>query len=106
MSRRSVRLLLLLLAFAATGAAAYRGFENERSRQNLRTSARVSDRAAEDALVAIADLRASLHAYVAEGQGEAFWGARVATLFDTIRTDLLKMDGARAGDSTGDMLDR
>ena len=104
MSRRSVRLFLVLLAVATASAAAYRAVSNEQARQNLIAAARATDRAGEEALAQEADLRAALHAYVAVGQSEAFWTERVAALFDSLRTRALHLDAAIQG-PPGEMLD-
>ena len=69
MVRRSVRLLVLLAAIALTGVAGWRATVNEQRRAALRSEAASSDTQAAETLDALADLRASLYAYVAPGQG-------------------------------------
>ena len=41
------------------------------------------------------DLRASLHAYVAPGQGLPFWGKRAQETLDQLRQSLVELDGMR-----------
>ena len=79
MTRLSVRLTLLLVCFAAFGYAAYLTWSEQQSRQIVSTG-RQFDSAARAAAVNIADLRAAQQAYVAAGQGQDFWFARVTAL--------------------------
>jgi hypothetical protein len=55
----------------------------------------------------VEELRAALHAYVAPGQGIAFWAARAAQLLDRLRSSLLELDAAASanGGSVGEALD-
>ena len=55
------------------------------------------DQAAEEALSALLDIRASLYAYVAPSQGTEFWAKRAATQIDTVRQRLATIDAAVAG---------
>jgi hypothetical protein len=105
MSRRSLRVLLVLLALTAAGAAVYHGFNNERTRQDVRRVARASDQAAEQALAQLAELRASLYAYVAAGQSDAYWTTRAGTLLDATRARLVQLDTAHSGTPTSELLD-
>jgi hypothetical protein len=95
MVRRSVRLLVLLAAIALTGIAGWRATVNEQHRAALRSEAAASDIKAAETLDALADLRASLYAYVAPGQGYEFWSARAEGLLTSIRSGILELD-ARA----------
>ncbi len=94
MKRRSARLLVLLVAIVVTGVVAWQATLNERRRGSTRGAAAASDATAANTLNALADLRATLHAYVAPGQGLDFWSARAATLLADIRTGILDVDGA------------
>jgi hypothetical protein len=105
MSRRSLRVLLVLLALTTASAAAYRGFNNELMRQEVRHAFRRSDQAAEQALAQMAELRASMHAYVAAGQSEAYWTTRAAALLDAVRARVLQLDTVHAGTPTAELLD-
>ena len=77
MMRRSVRILVLLLTVAVTAGVVWRATMNEQIRGRMRLAAQQADVLAADAIFEFIDLRSTLHAYVAPGQGEAFWaGAR------------------------------
>ena len=65
------------------------------------------DATAAEAIYLLADLRASLHAYVAPGQGDGFWSSRAEGLLDAVRARLLEIDAAStaAGYSMAKALD-
>lgn len=92
--RRSVRLLVLLAAIAVTGIVGWRATVNEQRRASVRSAAESSDTMAADTLNALADLRASLYAYVAPGQGHEFWSGRATALLTSIRAGILAVDGS------------
>ena len=93
MSNRWLRFGIALLAISAAAAAGYRVFEQEQRLDEEFVATRSNDIAAETALVTVSELKATLHAYVSEGQGDAFWTARAATLIDRLRTSILELDG-------------
>jgi len=107
MGRRSVRISLVIVALLASAGLGYRVMEDERGLAAARQQGASSDQAAEDALTALLDLRGSLYAYVAPGQGTEFWGRRVGTQLDTLRQRLVTLDAAVAdsGGSLADSLD-
>ena len=76
MLRRSVRMFVLLLTVAATAGIVWKATTNEQMRGRGRLASQQMDATAADALYTLADLRSSLHAYVAPGQGHDFWSAR------------------------------
>src|SRR6185295_16593822 len=84
MSKLSVRLTLLVACVAAIGYASFLIWSSEQHTRLTDDSSRQFDRAARAAALEIAELRAAQQAYVAVGQGEQFWFARVAA----IRSDL------------------
>jgi hypothetical protein len=84
MTRLPVRLFLLVVCLAALGAAAYFSWSFEQGIRLDDSRARRFDTLARTAGVAVADLRAAQESYVAVGQGEDFWFARVLA----IRKDL------------------
>ncbi|MDH4062914.1 MAG: hypothetical protein OEW19_00835 [Acidobacteriota bacterium] len=86
MRRRPVRILVLLLTVVVTAVAVWRATLTEQSRGRARLSDQRVDAEAADAIYALADLRASLHAYVAPGQGLTFWSARAAEQLQRLRT--------------------
>ncbi|MEW6320133.1 MAG: GAF domain-containing protein [Acidobacteriota bacterium] len=94
MSNRWVRVFLFLLALAAGAGAVYQAWLDERAILRSRATAESAMRTATRAVSRVGDLRAALHAYVAPGQGQAFWTARAGTLLDEVRADVLELDAA------------
>ena len=107
MSNRWLRFGIAFLAIGAAGAAGYRIFQQEQQLAGDVAVTRQAEAAAEAAVVSISELKAALHAYVAEGQGDAFWTARAATLIDRLRASILEVDGpaTAAGAALTDTLD-
>ena len=83
---------MAILAIVAAVAAGYRIFQQEQRRAADLAASRTIDASAEAAIVTISELKAALHAYVAEGQGEAFWTARAAALIERLRGHVLELD--------------
>ncbi len=104
---KSVRIGVVLFGLLVTAGLGYRAVLDEYALSELLRSRAAIDRSAEDAAAALANLRASLHAYVAPGQGLAFWSARATAQLDTLREKLLALDTALAasGESLADSLD-
>ena len=96
MRRRSLRVLVLLVTVAVTAAAVWRATTTEQARGRARLADQQVDARAADAVHALADLRAALHAYVAPGQGLAFWSARADEQLARIRTLIAGLDEAAA----------
>jgi hypothetical protein len=94
MSNRWLRFGIALLAITAAAAAGYRVFQQEQHLAADLAAVRSADAAGETAVVTISELKAAMHAYVAEGQGDAFWTARAATLIDRLRASILELDSA------------
>lgn len=92
MRRRSVRVFVLLVTVAVTAVAVWYATTTEQARGRARLAEQQADARAADAVFALADLRAALHAYVAPGQGIAFWSARAAEQLGRIRTLLTALD--------------
>ena len=107
MFRRSVRIACLVIGLLATAGIAYRALQDEsalaRERQAAVAGAAAVGRTAELLL----DLRASLHAYVAPGQGLPFWGKRAQETLDQLRQSLIDLDkmATQGGGSLADALD-
>jgi hypothetical protein len=93
MSNRWLRFGIALLALVAAAGGGYRLFQQEQRIEDAQRLAQGIQASAETALVTIPEIKAALHAYVAEGQGEAFWAARTTTLIDRLRSALLVLDG-------------
>ncbi len=104
---KSVRIGVVLFGLLVTAGLGYRAVLDEYALSELLRSRAAIDRSAEDAAAALASLRASLHAYVAPGQGLAFWSSRATAQLDTFREKLLALDTAIAasGGSLADSLD-
>lgn len=94
MSNRWLRFVIALLALGAAVAAGYRIVQQEQRLHDDVLAARATDRAAETAVTTVSEIKAALHAYISEGQGEAFWTARAAALIDQLRASILDLDGA------------
>jgi len=107
MSRRPVRIILLIVGLLATAGLGYRAQQDELALASARLTAADVDRTAEETLRTIADLRSSIHAYVAPGQGIEYWSARAGNLLDTVHQQVLALDGpaAAAGVSLSESLD-
>lgn len=92
MSNRWIRFLLAVLAIAAASAATYRVVQDEQ--RLARENAVLRDAAfwADTALLAVEEIKASLHASVAPGQSADFWSARARLWLDRLRTALLQLD--------------
>lgn len=107
MFSKSVRFGLLIVGLLITAALAYRAVADEASLGRAYREAVTHGRAASQALEALLDLRATLHAYVAPGQGVPFWSRRAESTIDALREHLATLDAAMAphGRSMGDALD-
>lgn len=86
MSNRWFRLAIAVLAIGAATAAAVRLVQHERARARVEESGSAGVRAAEAALAAAAGIQIAQAAYVAPGQGDDFWTARVDELLGRLRT--------------------
>jgi hypothetical protein len=84
MRSRAARLLVGALAWFAFGAAAVFLFQSQNQIVAQTSALRAFDLHAREATDALADLRASEQAYVAEGQGVDFWTLRVASTIDSV----------------------
>jgi hypothetical protein len=107
MANRWLRFGIALLALGAAAAAGYRIFEQEQRLNHDVLAMRSSDRAAETALGTVSELKAALHAYIAEGQDDALWTARAAAMIDRLRSSLLELEApaAAAGVALTEALD-
>jgi hypothetical protein len=106
-TNRWIRYVLAVLAILAASAAAYRVLQDEQQLAASVTSTRHALFTAETALTTIDDLKSTLPAYVAPGQGLPFWSTRASELVDRLRASLLELDTAvvAAGGSMGESLD-
>jgi hypothetical protein len=96
MTKLAVRLTLL---FACVGAIGYAAFLTWSSEQRIRATSTASsqfDATARAASAGIAELRAAQQAYVAVGQGEDFWFARVSAIVKELHEGLAVLKSAAA----------
>jgi hypothetical protein len=107
MSRLSLRLFLLVVCIAAAGGGAFHLWSSDRQSRLDAESARQFNRISHAAIASVADLRAAQQAYVAPGQGEAFWFDRVTAIQADLERQLAQLrplvtttDGSVALDDT------
>jgi len=107
MLRRSVRFGLIVAGVLLTAGLAYRAVADEASLGREQRERAATDLAAAAALESLFDLRATLHAYVAPGQGLPFWASRGEEVINTLRQQVVALDAAVAplGGSLTDALD-
>jgi hypothetical protein len=91
MRSRVARLTCGAVAWIALGAAAFFIIQSEKQIAEVRATVRAFDVHAREATDGLADLRASQQAYVAAGQGVAFWMPRVATTLDTVTSTIASL---------------
>jgi hypothetical protein len=96
MPGRTGRILLLLLTIAVTALVVWRATTNEQARGRERMAAQHTDAAAADIVYTLSDLRASLYASVAPGQGADFWATRANEQADDIAARLTAIGPAAA----------
>ena len=99
MRSRAVRLLCGVVAWIAIGAAAVFIVRSEQQLAALRADGRAFDLHAREVTDALSDLRAAQQAYVAAGQGVAFWMPKVAQTADAIGKSIAAL--RTAGTSPG-----
>jgi hypothetical protein len=80
MTRLSVRVMLVLVCLGAMGSAAFLVWSSEQQARLTSSSALQFDATARVTSVGVAELRSAQQAYVAVGQGEDFWFARVSAI--------------------------
>ena len=94
MFRRTVRIACLLVGLAATAGLSYRVFQDEDTLTREQRTAAVATEASSQTAELLLDLRASLHAYVAPGQGLPFWSKRAQDGIAALRQSLEAFDAA------------
>lgn len=105
MMHRGVRIGLLLLFVAAIGLAGYQAFALERQIAGGHEAARSFDELAWSVAVSIADLRAGQQAYVAAGQGDAYWAGKVLSRLDVVKTRLASLRQVTTAGAAASALD-
>ncbi len=96
MTKLPVRLTLLLACVSAVGYAAFLIWSSGQRVRVADNSARQFHSAARSISVGIAELRAAEQAYVAVGQGEEFWFARVSAILTDLHDQLSAMKSQAA----------
>src|SRR2546425_8374495 len=91
MRSRTVRITVGLLALIALGLAAGFVIRAEQQVTTLTASVRAFDLHARETTDALADLRVGQQAYVAAGQGVAFWMPKVATTATVVRNGIFAL---------------
>src|SRR2546425_1230308 len=91
MRSRTVRITVGLLALIALGLAAGFVIRTEQQVTTVTASVRAFDLHARETTDALADLRVGQQAYVAAGQGVAFWMPKVATTATVVRNGILAL---------------
>ena len=100
MRSRVARLTCGAVAWIAFGAAAFFVIQSEKQIVEVRAAVRAFDVHAREAADALADLRASQQAYVAAGQGVAFWMPKVAATLDAATSAIASLrQGARSAET-------
>src|SRR5687767_10425639 len=94
MDQKPYRFGLLIIGLLVTAVLGYRAVEDETSLGRASREGAAFDRAAGQALEALLDLRASLHAYVAPGQGVPFWSRRSEEILERLREHVVVLDAA------------
>ncbi len=92
-------------ALVAVGAAAFFLFRTEQQIASLKSALRGFDVHTREATDALAELRVGQQAYVAEGQGVAFWMPKVATLHQSVTNILTALGQSPVSGGTKTALD-
>jgi GAF domain-containing protein len=94
MRSRTARLSCGVVAWIAIGASALFLIRSEKQLASLRADGRAFDLHAREVTDALSDLRAAQQAYVAAGQGVAFWMPKVAQTADAINASIATLQKA------------
>src|SRR3954463_8652555 len=91
MRSATARVIIGAIAWAAVAAAAFLLFRSEQHINQLARSLHVFDQHARDASDALAEARVAQHGYVAAGQGDEFWMAKVSSSTQTAAAALVAL---------------
>src|SRR5436190_396153 len=107
MFRRTVRIACLVLGLLATVGLVFRALQDENALNKARQDAVAADAAVSRTSELLLDIRASMHAYVAPGQGLPFWAKRAQENIDILRQSLVALDATVSanGGSLAESLD-
>jgi hypothetical protein len=92
MFRRTVRIACLVVGLLVTAGLAYRTLQDEDALTRERQAAVAGVAAVNNTAGLLLDLRGSLHAYVAPGQGLPFWGKRAQETLDQLKQSVVDLD--------------
>lgn len=106
MRSRAVRLSCGAVAWIAVAAAAVFIIGSEKQLATLRADGRAFDLHAREVTDALSDLRAAQQAYVAAGQGVAFWMPKVAQTSDAIGTAIATLRAAATSPGARSAIDK
>jgi hypothetical protein len=99
MAKRGVRVMLWVVILLVLATTAYFFWIDESATRRDTTAARAFDDSAGAASRALIDVRVAQQAYVATGQGDDFWGSRVAASLSAARQALGTMHAAISPDA-------
>src|SRR5438132_490295 len=105
MRSRAARFFFGATALIVGGVAAFFLIQSERQISEMRANARVFDVRAREATDALADVRAGQQAYVAAGQGVAFWMPKVAVTLDAAAKTIAELRRTAQGTGARSALD-
>ena len=106
MRSRAARLSIGAAAWIALGAAAFFIIRSEKQIAETRAAVRAFDLHARAAADRLGELRASQQAYVAAGQGTAFWMPKVARMIDAIAETVATLRQSTTGEGARAALDK
>jgi hypothetical protein len=106
MRSRAARLVFGAAALVAIAAAAFFLFRSEQQISAMKSTLRAFDLRAREATDALAELRVAQEAYVAEGQGVAFWMPKVTSLHESVAGTVAAMRQAPVSSGTRTALDQ
>src|SRR6202171_1799928 len=104
MQSRAARLTSCAVAWTVSAAAAFFLVQSEQQISQRREAFRTFDQHAREATDALADMRAAQHAYVAAGQGVAFWMPKVAALMEDVSRDVDRLRASAGSAAAGSSL--
>ncbi len=99
MKNRAVRIALFLLAVLAFGGSGYELVLAENQAVAAHGAADAFQQKAQRLAASIRELRAAEYAFVAPGQGAAFWTGRAENLVASIKTDLTSLCASATAES-------
>lgn len=105
MQSRVARLILSALAFIAIGGTAFFLVQTEQHLVTRRSAVRLFDQHARESVDSLSEIRAGQQAYIAAGQGVAFWMPKVTATTDTAVATLGHLRGLAVSPSAKGALD-